>query len=199
MPPLPTTARHIQDQSIIPHAESHEQNGADPILESIRFLGSVTIGEATANNYSHSTSGAGPGYRAYADVTGLGLTVNSRGGNLLVYFIGTWYAISQHAGTTGITPAVVFTVTLDGTTTTEQDTFMSVSDNGAAFVGAYASSSAMIWHITGVLPGAHTLQLREKQYENSGYTVTVHVGNQLDGSNGSASLLVFELLSQARG
>ena len=79
MPPLPSTARQISSLSplVQPHSEGHEENGGDPVLMPIRYLGTAS----TTSVYSDNTGNFG-------DVTSLTLTLQTRGGDLLIFFRG---------------------------------------------------------------------------------------------------------------
>ena len=79
MPPLPTTARQLAALSplVQPHSEGHEENGGDPVLMPIRYLGTASTTGVFSDN-----SGT------FADVTSLTLTVQTRGGDLLILFRG---------------------------------------------------------------------------------------------------------------
>ena len=79
MPPRPTTSKQMPSNTAqtFPHAEGHEDDGDDPVLGPIRYLGTAT----TTGVFSDATG-------TFADVTSLSLTVQSRGGQLLIFFRG---------------------------------------------------------------------------------------------------------------
>ena len=153
--PRPTTSRRsvLSGAGLIPHADSHDINGADPVLSDIRLLGIVT--STTAQTIT-TTSSDGPD--AWENITALVLPVLSRGGTLRITFGGP--RTVRNTSTTENRLHMQFRPIVASTGLPQQ---YEALDLGTAATPAVLStatfSSAMIW-IYDVLPGVYTIQMQ---------------------------------------
>ena len=183
-PPLPSTGKfdvNPLSSIVLPHADTHESGGNDPVIPSVRFVALTTISTSTS---STSTS--------YADVTGSSTTFISRGGRLRIVFAGPRSASATGTGAELSTVLYVKAV-LDSTNLNEYYLAVAnqneVEDNVVISIG---EAGALVWYTT-ALSGKHTVKLQLK-IGGSGST-TGYVGRDLvAAADVPCSLTVEEIL-----
>lgn len=171
--PLPTTARGGQQGfggDLLPHSESHELDGNDPILGQILFHGSATL-----NSLEDQTSST------FTDVPTLSVTINHRGGSLLIIVTGSILTFGVN-NALGEIRAVVGSSNLTGYTI------------GVAAVTATDEqldhAGSPMWYDRDRLPGNYIVKIQTREV-NGGVGDTIRLAANL-------SLIVFELLPVSR-
>lgn len=157
--PLPTTAFSLQQipPLVAPHSEGHEENGGDPVLMPIRYLGTASTTAIFSDN-----SGT------FADVPDLTLTAQTRGGTLLIIFRGRVDVID--IGGAGYTIRAV----IDGTPLRVNNFAGSSTKVATGIIAIWSGSTASIptgWQICDGTNG--TPDLRDKFVVGAGTTYAV--------------------------
>lgn len=138
-----------------PHGQSHNADGSDPTIDSIRYLG-------TSPNVGGSTSSLT--YTSLYD-----LPVTSRGGQLLVLF-------TADVGVFDLSDTTAFgriRCSIDGNASTAYGIAMQAT--GATAV-ALTPGSTFTWVISALAPGNHTVTVEYKVESDTSDTLAVNSG-----------------------
>ena len=177
--PRPTTARRsvLSGAGLVPHGDSHDVNGVDPVLNQVIYHGSSTLsGDYTLTNN-------------YAD-TGMTLAVNSRGGQLMI-LMSSSFRLAQYSGVAlDAVQLIIQTRAVVGATAL-QPYIESVSTGFSSAIQEYfhmQQCGALEW-LTEQLPGTYTVKI---QAAYGGETTS----GQIDTGT---TMQVFELLPLRQG
>ena len=182
MPPLPTSAKHtaVPYTPIDPHAESHEVNGADPVLGDIRLL---SLAISTVAQEIETTSATS---HTFYEVTAFTQNIQTRGGILRITFGGSWLMTDD-----GDTCASIWRVTVGDTISSFYVERFEDSNSTNQFT---LRGTPFIWLVE-VIPGTYEVKLEAGSITASNAFVSVPSSD----TGASAFLQIEELLPIRRG
>ena len=188
--PRPTTARRsvLSGAGLVPHGDSHDINGVDPVLGSIRVLALVT-----SDTRQLVTTLSTDGINSYEDITALVATVQTRGGMLRITLGG-----NRSLEVNTITPVdgsyyyAQYRINVGATSLPYQAESFSITggDSEGVYVATFASP--LIWFYE-VGPGSYTIQV-----QTCGSGVTFDSSVAIPAINGDVAYLQIEELLPLR-
>ena len=196
--PAPSTQKNISEAGFVPpHSDSHSEEGGDPVLPQIRYLGQATITPLTTTGSS-----------TFVDITGSSIKVQTRGGIIRLTYSGeldfTAVRLAPDANNSILLGGYIQAVATPtngspsslGTRSFASSSTLTNPSTDTFAATLWAGSANLVWYAT-LAAGEYTFKLQFKMHAASTATI-LYVGgvaqDPFTGASETAYLTVEEVL-----